>query len=65
MFEKLPQFLKDRYLFCRWKYEQRDNGVTKVPYQVNGHRMRAGYRAYYTDFANASADLTGFDGIGK
>ena len=30
MYEKLPQELKERSLFCLWKYEEREDGLTTL-----------------------------------
>ena len=64
MYEKLPQLLKDRYLFCRWRYELRNGKKTKVPYRADGRRADSGDRNCFTDLKTAVSGLTGFDGIG-
>ena len=64
MYEKLPQELKERGLFCLWRYEEREDGLTKVPYKTNGFKGNPTNRATFTDYNTASSHRSGYDGIG-
>lgn len=64
MYEKLPQELKERGLFCLWKYEEREDGLTKVPYKINGFKGDPANRAAFTNFNTAVSHRSGYDGIG-
>ena len=64
MYEKLPQELKERGMFCLWKYEERDDCLTKVPYKINGFKGDSTNRATFTDFNTAASHRSGYDGIG-
>jgi hypothetical protein len=63
---KLPQELKETGLFCLWRYEQRGERRTKVPYDPRTGRM-AGSNDPGT-FAPLEtallAEQTGYDGLG-
>lgn len=50
--DTLPASLKDRALWCVWKYEQRDGKPTKVPYNP-----RTGGRAQSNNPATFSPPL--------
>lgn len=64
MYEKLPQELKERGSFCLWKYEEREDGSTKVLYQTNGFKGDSTNRATFTDFNTAVSHRSRYDGIG-
>lgn len=64
MLESLPQILKDTALFCLWKYEQRGERSTKVPYRTNGHRADSTNKNSFTDYGTAVSMLNAYDGIG-
>ena len=64
MYEKLPQELKERGAFCLWKYEERDESRTKVPYQPNGFRADSSNKVTFTDYAIAVRHRAAYDGIG-
>lgn len=62
----LPETLKQRGLFCLWKYEERDGRQTKMPYNPNSpqDRAKSNDRSTFAPMATAQARATGFDGIG-
>ena len=66
MYEKLPEEVKNRGLFCLWKYEKRNGRLTKVPYQITGARASASERKTFTDFDSVLKAYRsgGYDGIG-
>lgn len=64
MYEKLPQELKERGLFCPWKYEEWEGGLTKVPYKINGFKGDPTNRATFTDFNTVVSHRSGYDDIG-
>ena len=64
MYDQLPDKLKNQGLFCNWKLEERNNRMTKVPYQANGKRANPTDRRCFTDFETACENLDGNDGIG-
>lgn len=67
-FDTLPASLKDRALWCVWKYEQRDGKPTKVPYNARtGGRAQSNNPATFTRFEPAvNAYQTGrYDGLGS
>ena len=54
--DTLPASLKDRGLWCVWKYEQRDGKPTKVPYNPRtGGRAQSNNPATFSDFKTAVA----------
>ena len=64
MYDQLPGKLKNQGLFCNWKMEERNNRMTKVPYQANGKRANPTDRRCFADFETACGNLDGNDGIG-
>lgn len=62
----LPETLKQRGLFCLWKYESRDGRQTKMPYDPNSpqDRAKSNDRSTFAPMATAQARAAGFDGIG-
>ena len=62
----LPETLKQRGLFCLWKYEERDGRQTKMPYNPNSpqDRAKSNDRSTFAPMATAQARAAGFDGIG-
>ena len=60
----LQQKLKERILFCCRKYEEREDGLTKVPYKINGFKGDPTKKATFTDFNTAANHRSGYDGIG-
>ena len=52
MFDKLPDELKQTALFCLWRYEERGNSKpTKMPYRIDGARLRSTERGDFSPFA--------------
>lgn len=64
MYDQLPDKLKNQGLFCNWRWEARNNRMTKVPYQANGKRANPTDRRCFTDFDTACGNLDDNDGIG-
>lgn len=64
MYDQLPNKLKQRACFCRWKYEMRNGKQSKVPYMANGKRANSTDRRCFTGFDRVCTSLDGFDGIG-
>lgn len=65
--DTLPASLKDRALWCVWKYEQRDGKPTKVPYNPRtGGRAQSNNPATFSDFKTAVAAFGRYqyDGMG-
>lgn len=63
----LPKYLQEHGLFCVWRYEQRDDKWTKVPYQPRNYRYGADSTnpQNFTDMGTALAvSGAGFDGLG-
>ncbi len=62
---KLPQKLKENGRFCCWRYEERNNCRTKVPYNpVTGQMAaRSNDRNSFSDFQTA-VTAKGYEGIG-
>ncbi len=59
-YRNLPELLKRQGLFCCWRYEQRQNKPTKVPYNP-----RNGNRAKSTDPGSFSAFSAALMALGK
>ena len=64
MYDQLPDKLKKQGLFCNWRLEERNDRMTKVPYQINGKRANPTDRRCFTDFETACRSLDGGNGIG-
>ena len=64
MYDHLPSKLKLRPHFCNWKSEQRDSGIAKLPYQMNGKRANPTDCRCFTNFEAVCGNLDGYDGIG-
>ena len=64
MYEQLPSSLKKRPHFCNWQLEERDDSLTKVPYQSNGKRANPTDPQCFTDFDTVCAVRDKYDGIG-
>lgn len=62
----LPETLKQRGLFCLWKYEESNGRTTKMPYNPNSpqDRAKSNDRSTFAPMATAQARAAGFDGIG-
>ncbi len=64
MYDILPQELKQDGKFCLWKYEQRGDKTTKIPYQVNGCKARSNDINCFSDFNTTVTAAENYDGIG-
>lgn len=64
MYEKLPQELKERGVFCLWRYGEDKGRITKVPYQANGLHADSTNKATFTDFTTAVRHRSEYDGLG-
>ena len=63
MYEKLPDSIKQDGLFVLWKYEMKDEQMTKVPYQVNGRRANPADAATFADYDTVIKAVSGYNGI--
>ncbi|MHC1787224.1 MAG: DUF3987 domain-containing protein [Christensenellales bacterium] len=62
---KLPQELKEEGLFCLWRYEQRGDRCTKVPYDPRTGRMaQSNEPATFAKLETALASQAGYEGLG-
>lgn len=59
-YRNLPELLKRQGLFCCWRYEQRQDKPTKIPYNP-----RNGNRAKSTDPGSFSAFSAALMALGK
>ena len=65
MFDKLPDELKQTALFCLWRYEERGNSKpTKMPYRIDGARLRSTERGDFSPFAETVKQMSCYNGIG-
>lgn len=63
----IPKALKDKGLWCVWRYEERDGKPTKVPYNPQtGNRARPNEKQDFSGFETAlnAFERGGFDGLG-
>ncbi len=59
-----PSHIKEKGLFCCWKYEERDGRKTKVPYNpCTGQMAKSNDKTSFTDYKTA-VNANGYDGIG-
>lgn len=64
LFENLPEELRQQGLFCCWRYEDRGNNRTKVPYNpLTGKPARSNDAGSFTSYLTA-VSTKGYDGIG-
>ena len=64
MYENIPNELKQKALFCLWKYEERGGKKTKVPYKINGARARTNSATDFSSFDSVSKLVDKYSGIG-
>lgn len=64
MYEKLPKELKEKGLFCLWRYEERNSQKTKVPYSVNGKRADSTQKQCFSNLNAVTQAEFPHDGIG-
>ena len=63
--KKIPQVLKNRNIWCTWKYKSVDGRKTKVPYNpANGKNARVNRPDSFKDYGTALKALKGYDGLG-
>lgn len=62
--ENIPAELRMLPQWVLWKYELRDEKMTKVPYQAGGDKAMSNNPRTWTTFEKALAALPGFDGLG-
>ena len=63
-FENLPAEIRENGLFCCWRYETRDGGRTKIPYNAaSGFLARGNDPSSFVPFGIA-ARAAGYDGLG-
>jgi len=62
----LPETLKQRGLFCLWKYKERNGKISKPPYNPNNpqYGAKSNDRSTFAPMATAQARAAGFDGLG-
>ncbi|HHW37089.1 MAG TPA: nucleoside triphosphatase [Bacillales bacterium] len=65
-YDSLPKELRDNGVFCLWKYEERKGQVkpAKVPYQVSGKRAQSNNKCTFSDYSDAVAVVSRYDGLG-
>jgi putative DNA primase/helicase len=63
--KKIPQLLKDRDIWCTWKYKSVDGRKTKVPYNpATGHLAKVNMPNSFKDYGTALKALENYDGLG-
>ncbi|NCB94063.1 MAG: nucleoside triphosphatase [Clostridia bacterium] len=64
-YDNIPQQIKDTGQFCAWKYEQRKDRMTKVPYNpVTGQKASVDKPETFVDFKTAVNAVSTYSGIG-
>ena len=64
-YDNIPQRIKDTGQFCTWKYEQRKERMTKVPYNpVTGQKASVDRPETFVDFKTAIKVANAYSGIG-
>lgn len=63
--ENIPPYLKANAKWCDWRYENRDSGMMKVPYNpmTNAHAS-VKIPSSFTNFDSVINALNSYDGIG-
>lgn len=63
--KKIPQLLKDRNIWCTWKYKSVDGRKTKVPHNpATGYPAKVNNPDSFTDYDAALSSLETYDGLG-
>ena len=64
--ENIPEELTERSQWVCWRYEERDDDTTKVPYTVTGYRASSTNPDDWSSFGDvlAAYELGNYDGIG-
>ncbi|MDR1409128.1 MAG: hypothetical protein LBJ12_02405 [Oscillospiraceae bacterium] len=61
----IPESLRQRGLFCCWRYEGRGGRKTKIPYNpATGQRAQTNNPCSFVDFVTAKQMVQNYDGIG-
>lgn len=64
-YDNIPQRIKDTGQFCTWKYEQRKDRMTKVPYNpVTEQKASVDKPETFVDFNTAVNGANAYNGIG-
>lgn len=64
-YDNIPQRIKDTGQFCTWKYEQRKERMTKVPYNpLPGKKASVDRPETFVDFKTAVNAANAYSGIG-
>ena len=66
MYETLPRYVKENARFCLWRYENRNEKKTKVPYRTDGKRVDSTKPSDFAPFMDVLTALGKgrYDGIG-
>jgi putative DNA primase/helicase len=62
--DNIPLELRTLKQWVLWRYETREEKLTKVPYQANGRKAESDNPATWTSFDKTLAALPKFDGLG-
>jgi putative DNA primase/helicase len=62
--DNIPVELRTLKQWVLWRYETREEKLTKVPYQANGRKAESDNPATWTSFDKTLAALPKFDGLG-
>ena len=61
---EIPKDIKEKGVFCCWKYEEREVRKTKIPYNpYTGQMAKSNDKTSFTDYKTA-VNANGYDGIG-
>ena len=61
----IPPPLRERGLFCCWRYEDKDGRKTQIPYDpASGQRAQTNNPRTFVDFKTGWRMSSGYDGIG-
>lgn len=61
---EIPKDIKEKGVFCCWKYEEREGRKTKIPYNpYTGQMAKSNDKTSFTDYKTA-VNANGYDGIG-
>lgn len=64
-YDNIPLRIKDTGQFCTWKYEQRKERMTKVPYNpATGQKASVDMPETFADFKTAVNAANAYSGIG-
>ena len=63
-YQNLPDELKQKGLFCLWRYERVGDRLSKIPYSFSGKRARSTERGDFCGFDKALRISNRYSGIG-